>query len=357
MIYHPPNPDQGVDTCEPQRRAIASGKIKFHAITHGHYPGASLTSDVLPGVSSLGYWDAIGEQDWGLEPHCNEGVEIVFIETGRNAFVSNGASYRLRAGNITITRPWELHSLGDPNLGPGRLHWLILDVGVRRSNQRWKWPQWVVLTRSDQRELASKLHASNQSVWTTTPEITQVFRSLAECVGSGAPESHVSRITVQINLLLVLLLDALRSNKSREEASPVSMSHRVEQFFRELKEHPKLIAEPWTLASMAKRCGMGSTTFAESSRKVTNTSPLDYLNRCRLELAARLLAATPVMSVTDIAFACGYSSSQYFATLFRRRYGSSPSDCRQSGRLPTIIRPKAELKSHMPKKRPAKAHA
>jgi len=328
LIYHTPHPDCGVDSCEPQRRAIEAGKIKFHAITHGHYPGATIAPETIPGLSTLGYWDAIGEQDWGLEPHCNEGIEIVLIETGRNAFVINGSSHCLRAGNVTITRPWELHSLGDPNLGPGRVHWLILDVGVSRPNQKWKWPSWVVLTPSDLRELSCKLQAGGQSVWKTTPEITQVFRTLAECVRAGASEQHVSRIIAHINLLLVALLDALRSQDTQDEGMPVSMSRQVENFFKELMAHPQELAEPWTLRLMANRCRMGSTAFVQYCRKVTNTSPLDFLNRCRLARAAHLLDVARRKSVTDVAFECGYSSSQYFATQFRRRYGSSPSDYR-----------------------------
>jgi AraC family L-rhamnose operon regulatory protein RhaS len=331
LIYHTPNPDSGVDSCEPQRKAIEAGKIQFHAITHGHYPGSTLSPATIPGLSSLGYWDAIGEQDWGLEPHCNEGIEIVLIETGRNAFVINGASYRLRAGNVTVTRPWELHSLGDPNLGPGRLHWLILDVGVSRPNQKWKWPSWVVLTSSDLLELSRRLRTESRPVWKTTQEITRGFRALAECVREGASDRPVSRIMVQINLLLVALLDALRSQNAPDDGIPVSMSRQVESFFKDLIDHPQQLAEPWTLRSMADRCGMGSTAFVQYCRRVTNTSPLDFLNRCRLARAARLLDVAQVMSVTDIAFGCGYSSSQYFATQFRRRYGSSPSNYRHRG--------------------------
>ena len=328
LIYHTPNPAQGIDSCEPQRRAIETGKIEFHAITHGHYPGATISPATLPGLSTLGYWDAIGEQDWGLEPHCNEGIEIVLIETGHNAFVVNGVGHRLWAGNLTVTRPWELHAMGDPNLGPGRLHWLILDLGVTRPNQVWKWPKWVVLTPADLRELACKLRDSNQSVWTTTPEITNVFRSLAECVRTGNPASHASRIIIQINLLLVAMLDALRRQETPEEGAPTSMTRLVELFFEQLTAHPALLAEPWTLLSMANRCGMGTTAFVKHCRMATNTSPLDFLNRCRLDRAALLLRLSPAMSVTEIAFECGYSSSQYFATQFRRRYGRSPSDYR-----------------------------
>jgi AraC family L-rhamnose operon regulatory protein RhaS len=52
---------------------------------------------------------------------------------------------------------------------------------------------------------------------------------------------------------------------------------------------------------------------------------MEYLNQCRIERAAEQLRTHPGLSITDIAFANGFNSSQYFATRFRRRYKVSPS--------------------------------
>jgi hypothetical protein len=43
--------------------------------------------------------------------------------------------------------------LGSPNIGIGRLHWLIIDLGVRYPNQEWVWPDWIILDRADLQEL------------------------------------------------------------------------------------------------------------------------------------------------------------------------------------------------------------
>ena len=48
-----------------------------------------------------------------------------------------------------------------------------------------------------------------------------------------------------------------------------------------------------------------------------------------LEHAANVLCSLGSASVTDIAQTCGFSSSQYFATVFARNYGCSPSDFRK----------------------------
>lgn len=85
----------------------------------------------FPGITSIGYFSGAGAQNWGAESQRNEGLEITFLETGSMAFSVESKNYELRPGHFTITRPWQLHKLGAPNISPGKLHWLILDVGVR----------------------------------------------------------------------------------------------------------------------------------------------------------------------------------------------------------------------------------
>ncbi len=302
--------------------------IEFHALTHGHYPGTSLARGALPGLSSLGFWDARGPQDWGLEPHRNEGIEIVFLETGGMTFTVDGRRHPLRARHFTVTRPWQLHTLGDPNIGPGRLYWLILDVGVRRPNQEWRWPRWILLADADLAELTRKLRGCEHPVWSATREVVAAFRGLAPCITDIASPGAFSRAVIHLNQLLLAILDALRAQQREHDPALTSRRRTVELFLRDLESNPVALEEPWTLAGMARHCGMGVTAFTEHCHAITNTSPVEHLNRARLDHAARLLRARPLRPITEIALAAGFGSSQYFATRFRLRFGCSPRDYR-----------------------------
>ena len=108
-----------IDNCEPQKEAVREGKIEFHALTKGHYPGTLIPRDVLPGLNSIGFWDANTSQDWGLNPHRNEGIKIVFFETGTCALMMEQKTIHVHAGNFLLTRPWQLHKFGAPNIGRG----------------------------------------------------------------------------------------------------------------------------------------------------------------------------------------------------------------------------------------------
>ena len=324
-IYQTRRKPYEIDTCEPQVRAVQEGKIKLHALTKGHYPGSKFSSDILPGLNSIGFWDGAGPQDWGLDEHRNEGVEIVFLETGRMAFTVDQRSFDLAPGSLTITRPWQLHKLGNPNIGPGRLHWLIVDVGVRRPNQEWQWPDWLVLTKPDLAELTRKLRHNETPVWKSTADIAQGFQKIAQCILDWNQPHSVSRMIAKLNQLFVGILDALTAQQLVENPDLTSRRRTVELFLRDLAENPVSGRELWTLGQMAQQCGMGVTAFSKYARELVNVGPMEYLNQCRLDHAAQQLREKPDLSVTDIAFANGFNSSQYFATCFRRRFKLTPS--------------------------------
>lgn len=58
-------------------------------------------------------------------------------------------------------------------------------------------------------------------------------------------------------------------------------------------------------------------------QKYLNASPMLYLNRYRLEKSTFLLRNT-TMSITEIAYACGFSNTSYFCDLFRKYYDTAP---------------------------------
>ena len=324
-IYRMGHKQYGIDDCEPQKEAVREGKIEFHALTKGHYPGTLMPQDVLPGLNSIGFWDANTSQDWGLNPHRNEGIKIVFLETGTCDLIMGQKTVNMHAGNFLLTRPWQLHKFGAPNIGRGRLHWLILDVGVRRPNQDWSWPKWVVMTKDDLAELTERWRHIKNPVWKSTPSVAQSFRELARCITAWDQPHAVSRMAVHLNLLLIGVLDALVEQQAHENEELTSRTRAVELFFQDLKTGSVDLGEQWTLDRMAAHCGMGVTAFSKYCRELVNTGPMEYLNQCRLERAAQQLRTRPELSVTEIAFANGFNSSQYFATRFRRHFKVSPS--------------------------------
>jgi AraC-like DNA-binding protein len=323
---------QRVDAHGPLLASIRAGKIDFHALGRGHYPGDRLTPRQLPGLLSLGYWDARGDQDWGMDTHRNEGVELCLLETGTMTFAVDSKTYPLRPGDLTITRPWQAHRQGDPHIAAGRLHWATIAVRAQRPDQPWRWPGWVMLDPADQAELTRRLRLTDSLVWRASPDVIRSFQRMAASLSEKRASRSISRATVELNELLLGVLEMLRAENRAERPQLASPEHSVELFLADFHHNLASLQRNWTLAEMAAACGMGTTLFSRMCNRLTNASPIRYLNLARLDAGARLLNTERSRNVTDIAFDCGFQSSQYFANQFRRRFGKTPSDYRWNAR-------------------------
>lgn len=311
------------DTCEPLKGAAARGEVALHAWGHALYPGITLPPRFLPAVRSLGVWDAPSGQSWGLDLHCNEGIEFTYLEKGKTAFEVDGRQWTLRKGHLTITRPWQFHRVGAPHIGACRLTWLILDVAVRRPNQIWQWPEWLVCSPDELQTLTRLLSHNEQPVWQADAEIERWFGKLATLLESEAePAESESRLKLAINGLLLALLEMLARERIPLDDYLSTSERAVQMFLAALPQHA---ASDWTLAAMAGQCGLSRSQFSDYCRQLTGLTPMQYLTRCRVDLASRLLLDHPELSVTDVAYRCGFNSSQYFATVFRTATGLSPS--------------------------------
>jgi AraC-like DNA-binding protein len=80
---------------------------------------------------------------------------------------------------------------------------------------------------------------------------------------------------------------------------------------------------PWTLQSLAERVGMSRSVFALRFREIVGATPMEYLTRWRMLLAAdRLKNSSDGLSA--IAQSLGYESESAFGKAFRRIMGCSP---------------------------------
>ena len=326
MIFQDKDKVYFADTCEPLKAAAARNEVYLRGWARGNYPGTPLPPQILPQLRSIGLWDAARTQSWGLDLHCNEGLEFTYLARGKTAFEVDGQSWLLRKGDLTITRPWQFHRVGNPHVGASRLIWLIVDVDVRRPNQPWQWPEWLICAPKDLNRLTDLLRHNEQPVWQADDEIAACFGKLDVLLEEQQPGESQSRLTLTINELLIALL-SLFDRKHIPLDEHLSTTQRTVEIF--LAELPKHLDEHWTLQGMAHECGLSRSQFSTYCKQITNLTPVEYLNSCRIELAARLLAERSALSVTEVAYACGFNSSQYFASVFRVYSGCTPSEYRQ----------------------------
>lgn len=199
--------------------------------------------------------------------------------------------------------------------GPGgvRVGELATLLGVTARTVR---PVMAELTRQDRRPVLS-LGREGARAMEGIRELLEAGGELA-AIGVRAAAWH----------LLARLATGCRepvAGGSASAADAASGERRVREWLRRLEE---TCDEPWTLEAMAAEAGLKRSRFGTLCRRITGDSPLVHLSRLRIRRSRRLLAETG-RSVTEIAFDCGFGSSQYFAKVFRRYQGHEPTHYRQ----------------------------
>ena len=91
------------------------------------------------------------------------------------------------------------------------------------------------------------------------------------------------------------------------------------------------VARPWTVASLARLCGVSRSGFSYRFRMVMSVGPIEYLQHWRIALAKDQLRRN-LATIGEIALAIGFQSASAFSTAFTRAVGCSPSRFAQQSR-------------------------
>ncbi|MBE3589295.1 MAG: methylphosphotriester-DNA--protein-cysteine methyltransferase family protein [Firmicutes bacterium] len=86
--------------------------------------------------------------------------------------------------------------------------------------------------------------------------------------------------------------------------------------------------ERWTLSRLAGMMHISPHHLHRVFKRVIGDSPAEFVRTLRLQEAARLLVHTDA-TVTDIAAALGFPTAAHFTTVFKKRYGMTPSAYRE----------------------------
>lgn len=79
--------------------------------------------------------------------------------------------------------------------------------------------------------------------------------------------------------------------------------------------------------ALASQLGFGRSQFYRKVKALTNYSPVELIRNIRLKEARNLLLTTE-KSVSEIAYAVGFSTPAYFTKCYREAFGETPSETR-----------------------------
>jgi AraC-like DNA-binding protein/quercetin dioxygenase-like cupin family protein len=274
----------------------------------------------LPGVVMFGRYQLAASMR-GLGPHAHrDAVEICFLERGEQTYRVADRVYRLTGGDQFVTFPGEVHDTANLPQERGILYWLILDLKATGDFLGLS-PAYARRLRRGLAEMASRHFRADPRC---APLLGQAIKVLSASrpVPQDSGETAFRCLQLQ-SLLLEFLVLTVRSSRLGVQGTASPLLQRVLEYIG------KNLETPVQVALLAKVARLSESRLKARFRREIGVPPAEYWLRQKIERASSLLQEA---SVTEVAYRLGFSSSQYFATVFKRYTLATPSQVRQASR-------------------------
>lgn len=154
------------------------------------------------------------------------------------------------------------------------------------------------------------------------PLVGRFLRSCFDASISGGMLQAYEASGALYQMLLALLAGAHEPGKEAPETGYL----RLRPVLSWMEEH---MDKPVGVDDMARVILVSPAHLCRLFRKHLGTSPLDYLIHLRMDKARNMLLSHPELRVKEIAALVGYQDENYFARMFRARFGMAARDFRK----------------------------
>ena len=259
-----------------------------------------------------------------MHPHCNPGMEIILVDQGHLEWAVEQVPEVLNPGTVFFTLPWQKHGSLQVQEPRNRIFYILFSLPGKNDvlKAEMRFPEALKFSAAEQQMLAQVFMKAPHHAWQASSLFKRLFPELIQRLAGTTAMDSLSAISLLRSILIELADTISKSQSTQQHPSPTV--RKVRSFLREIGQ---ALDHAWTLEEMATRCGVKRTQLSKIIKQVTGYPPIQYLNRIRLEKACEILRNTD-RSITDIAFDCGYGSSQYFAENFKKHLRMTPTEYR-----------------------------
>lgn len=244
-----------------------------------------------------------------LHEHGNM-TEFVFLEKGTQNYQTTDKVYTVRQGEVFFTQPNEPHSTGILPEEISVIYYLIVDLRLVTELD-------TFISQSEYTRMESYFSNIHSRIFRPSPQLKMEFDRLLEIFAQ--PDMHFD---THIRNALSEVLIALSTPPSPEK----NISKReIESSIIYIQENLNSMIHISDLAQMEN---MSLSAYKKKFVQITGIPPGEYILREKIKKSKEMLLSTQ-LSITEIAFEYGFSSSQYFATVFKRLCYMSPSEFRK----------------------------
>ena len=250
--------------------------------------------------------------------HSHDDYELLFMLEGANSYEIRGQdTVTLAGGHLLLMPPGAVHRGRDDVRMPSVLCGILFQPCGHQA--------WVnsIFTREELYRMDLELQKHPFAVRPFNRELMRILTRLMQYAEAFKLDRRDFFAKANLRALACLaIIEFLRQLATPVRADAATIASEARDYLA------KRFAEPIQMTDLARHLGLSRARMFEVFKKDTGLTPNDYLVRQRIEHAREQLSKTS-RAITNIALDVGFSSSQYFANVFRRYTGMTPLEHRK----------------------------
>lgn len=261
------------------------------------------------------------QHDLTEKEHHHNFEELTIILNGHGVHNIDGVNYPVTAGDVFVIHDKQKHYFHSMNsIEFINIMFIKQNMQLPEGDLR-KVPGYNALFLLEpqyrvKHNFKSHLHLNRKQILTLIPIIDKIE---AEC-NSETIGSQILLYSAFLELI-VQLARAYSQPDTEEAKSLLRIGHIIGLLETEY-------TRKWGLEELLEIAHMSKSNFLRIFKKATQTSPVDYLTKVRIQRSMKLLRTTD-SSIMQIAIAVGFEDSNYFTRRFKEINNVSPSAFRK----------------------------
>lgn len=194
-------------------------------------------------------------------------------------------------------------------------------------NGRWEF-FWISMNGEEALRIHKAILATTGPILNLKPE---TIERLADCslrLISGGAEAPGNASAIAYESAMVLYDDVFGSHPVIGQEYR-TMQHVIDHIMANLER-------PLPVETLAEVSGLSRAHFSRVFAASEGMPPAEFVLRKRLRRATKLLTNAAHLSVKEVAIMAGFEDPNYFAKVFRRYFGASPTEFRTTGMYSSI---------------------
>ena len=267
------------------------------------------------------WWDLNDSNTKKIPWHWHEEIEVLVAGAGALQLHINGELYSLRAGEGAFINSNVLHSICGADEPDCMINSLVFSASLLSGSAESVFEQRYVRPLLNCRSLPFVLFRCDAE-WTR-----QAARCIRDAYEAYAEEKNGYELIVRekLSYMWYLLVTNKQPVMEQQYVNEDKDTARLKEMINYLHQH---YAEKINLQQVAATVNISERECLRCFNKIIGTTPMKYLTRYRISVAAGLLANSD-MNVTEVCRLTGFESPSHFALTFRKMVEMTPREYRK----------------------------